>query len=29
VVLWPLMLVRWIVGGAPHGGDARDDHGAP
>jgi len=28
VALWPLMLVRWIVGGAPHGGDARDDHGA-
>ena len=21
VALWPLMLVRWIVGGAPHGGD--------
>ena len=20
VALWPLMLVRWIVGGAPHGG---------
>ena len=25
VALWPLMLVRWVVGGAPHGGDARDD----
>ena len=21
VALWPLMLVRWIVGGAPHGSD--------
>ena len=20
IALWPLMLVRWIVGGAPHGG---------
>lgn len=24
VALWPLMLARWIVGGAPHGGDTRD-----
>ena len=28
IALWPLMLVRWIVGGAPHGGDAHDDKGA-
>ncbi|MBI1213804.1 MAG: hypothetical protein GC190_20275 [Alphaproteobacteria bacterium] len=21
VALWPLMLIRWIAGGAPHGGD--------
>jgi len=28
VALWPLMLVRWIVGGTPHGGDRRDDKGA-
>jgi hypothetical protein len=31
VALWPLMLVRWIVGGAPHGphgGGASDDKGA-
>ena len=20
IVLWPLMLVRWVVGGQPHGG---------
>jgi hypothetical protein len=26
VALWPLMLARWLVGGAPHGGDA--DKGA-
>ena len=25
VALWPLMLVRWIVGGAPHGG-GKDIH---
>ena len=25
IALWPLMLVRWIVGGAPHGDDARHD----
>lgn len=25
VAFWPWMLVRWIVGGAPHSDDARDD----
>jgi hypothetical protein len=28
VALWPVMLVRWIVGGEPHGGETRDDKGA-
>ena len=25
IALWPVLLMRWIVGGAPHGGSAKQE----